>query len=242
MADNASVVNDLSALLISGRVVSQRPDDACDETARAHRPTAQKTELPLTAWVFVASSSRSGGISKRSRCYWPRWPRAHPASILPPVWSRRRVVMSCTWPPLAVLTMPGADCGAAGELRAESPSPLKSLRVCQHLLRRSLLAGTTSQRGLLVSARPDQRIPSPGNPAGVGPTGSNCGTPRPVNVAFGSPFPLSGDVESRRSPSRLGGTGRLSICRARSRRRDSWPPRSNRVAMSSVMKTRQRSG
>jgi hypothetical protein len=77
--------------------------------------------------------------------------------------------MSCTWPPLAVLTMPGADCGAAGELRAESPSPLKSLRVCQHLLPRSLLAGTTSQRGLLVSARPDQRIPSPGNPAGVGP-------------------------------------------------------------------------
>jgi hypothetical protein len=40
MADNASVVNDLSAFLISGRVVSQRPDDACDETARAHRPTA----------------------------------------------------------------------------------------------------------------------------------------------------------------------------------------------------------
>jgi hypothetical protein len=40
MTDNASVVNDLSAFLISGRVVSQRPDDARDETARAHRPTA----------------------------------------------------------------------------------------------------------------------------------------------------------------------------------------------------------
>jgi hypothetical protein len=40
MTDNASGIDDLSAFLISGRVVSQRPDDARDETARAHRPTA----------------------------------------------------------------------------------------------------------------------------------------------------------------------------------------------------------
>ena len=40
MTDNASVVNDLSAFLISGRVVSQRPVDAHDETGARTPSTA----------------------------------------------------------------------------------------------------------------------------------------------------------------------------------------------------------
>ena len=40
MTDNASVVNDLSAFLISGRVVSRRPVMHVTRPASAHRSTA----------------------------------------------------------------------------------------------------------------------------------------------------------------------------------------------------------
>jgi 5,10-methylenetetrahydromethanopterin reductase len=47
VTDNASVVNDLSAFLISGRVVSQRPVDARDETGT--RTPADGIEDGVTA-------------------------------------------------------------------------------------------------------------------------------------------------------------------------------------------------
>src|ERR1700722_18905120 len=54
----------------------------------------------------------------------------------------------------------------------------------------SYWAAAIGADGAVDGGCPGEADGPPGNPAGIGSPGSNCGTPCPVNVAFGSPFQL----------------------------------------------------